>query len=245
MPWAKSLTRLVNSFHRLGSTDEECCERTENAVRFFLQVPKLSKTQFWNISSNIIQFFCKFQNYPRPIFGTFLPTSFSFLASSKTIQDSFLERFFQHHSGFCKFQNYLRLRPIFGTFLPTSFSCLQVPKLSKTNFWNISSNIIQLFCKFQNYPRSILEHFFQHHASWFRRVSIHINAVLCIRKHCCSDTLEQIHCPCLLSNAELVEPYWCNSWWLQMSLPKKSLQSFVWCRLRESFAVPRTVTARN
>ena len=54
---AKSLTLLVNSFHRLGSTDEECCERTPNL-----------RNEFCFLQSS------KFQN---SFFGTFLPTSFS------------------------------------------------------------------------------------------------------------------------------------------------------------------------
>lgn len=153
MPSAESLTLLVNSFHRLGSTDEECCERTGNL-----------QNEFCFLQSS------KFQN---SFFGTFLPTNFQFIWSSETIQDFF--------------GNISNIIPVgFGKYRYVSMQCC--------NIW----------------------------------------------KHYCRDTVEQIYRPCFLSNAKLVKQYWCNSWCLQMSIPRKSLQSGVWCRLRESFAVSPT-----
>ena len=79
---AKSLTLLVNSFHRLGSTDEECCERTEICKMSFVfcKVPS-SKTHFLELFFQ--QTFSLFEvpKLSKTFLGTF-PISFLLVSES-------------------------------------------------------------------------------------------------------------------------------------------------------------------
>ena len=65
MPSAKSLTLLVNSFHRLGSTDEECCERTEICKMSFFFANSKFENLFLELFFQHHSVYLKFQNYPR------------------------------------------------------------------------------------------------------------------------------------------------------------------------------------